>query len=93
MSSKGIKFLKSHEADSNSEFEKDALWEQENEDRLRKSRKLATSLINYMQLNNLTKSDIAIQLGVSIQYISRLLSCRDSLSLEELAKKADRLEL
>ena len=41
---------------------------------LRWSRGIALSIVDYMQANGLTRSDIANKLGVSPQYVSRILS-------------------
>lgn len=91
MDTKGIQFLKEHESKSKSQFEADAQWERENEAWLKWSRKVATSIINYMQQNNLTRSDIAERLDVSPQYVSRMLSGTVNFTFKAIAKLENKL--
>lgn len=52
----------------------DVAWRKENAGWLRWSRQLAVTLIGYMQDNGLKRADLAARLGVSPQYVSKLLS-------------------
>ena len=72
-------------------FVAEARWRQENEIWLRMSRSVALSLVDYMQENNLSRADLAGELGVSAQYLSRILSGTENLSLKSVAKIESRL--
>ena len=74
MKSKAINFLESHQSETASQFVKDAQWRKENESWLKWSRRLAVSLVGYMQDHKMKRSDLANKLNVSPQYVSRLLS-------------------
>ena len=63
-----------------------AKWRQENEMWLRWSRGIALSIVDYMQANGLTRSDIANKLGVSPQYVSRILSGSTNFSFKSVAE-------
>ena len=84
--SKAILFLEEHQSAEASTFEKEARWRQENEIWLRMSRSVALSVIDYMQENNLSRSEVASKLGVTQQYLSRILSGTENFSLKTIAK-------
>ena len=86
METKGIKFLKEHQSKTKSQFEANAQWERENELWLRWSRNVATAIINYMQQNHLTRANIAEKLGVSPQYVSKILSGTVNFSFKTVAE-------
>ena len=50
------------------------------------SRSVSLAIIDYMQENNLSRAQIANKLGISQQYLSRILSGMENLSLKSLAK-------
>lgn len=58
---------------------------------LRWSRQLATTLIGYMQDNGMKRADLAAKLGVSPQYVSKLLSGTENLSFKRIANIEERL--
>ena len=91
MASKAIKFLESHECETPSRFTEEAAWRKENASWLRWSRQLAVTLIGYMQDNGLKRADLALKLGVSPQYVSKLLSGTENLSFKSIANIEDRL--
>lgn len=91
METKGIKFLKEHQSKDASQFEADAQWEKENETWLRWSRSVATTIINYMQQNHLTRADVAEKLGVSPQYVSKILSGTVNFSFKTVAELQTKL--
>lgn len=91
MASKTIKFLETHMSETPSRFVEDAEWRKENASWLRWSRQLAVTLIGYMQDNGLKRSDLAARLGVSPQYVSKLLSGTENLSFKSIANIEDRL--
>ena len=84
--SKAIDFLEKHQSNTPSKFEEEARWRQENETWLRLSRSVSLTLIDYMQEHNLSRVELASQLGVSQQYLSRILSGTENFSLKTIAK-------
>lgn len=91
MASKAIKFLESHQSDTASRFVEEATWRKENASWLRWSRQLAVTLIGYMQDNGLKRADLAVRLGVSPQYVSKLLAGTENLSFKSIANIEDKL--
>lgn len=91
MKSKVIKFLEEHQSESSSNFVEDANWRKENANWLRWSRQVAVLLIGYMQDNGIKRTDLATRLGVSPQYVSRLLSGKENLSFKSIANIEDKL--
>lgn len=91
MASKAIEFLVSQESEIPSRFTEEATWRKENASWLRWSRQLAVKLIGYMQDNGLKRADLALKLGVSPQYVSKLLSGTENLSFKSIANIEERL--
>lgn len=91
MASKAIKFLEAHKSDTQSRFMAEANWRKENASWLKWSRQLATTLMGYMQENGLKRTDLASRLGVSPQYVSKLLSGTENLSFKSIANIEDKL--
>ena len=91
MSSKAIQFLEANQSETPSRFVEEANWRKENAGWLRWSRQLATTLIGYMQDNGLKRADLADRLGVSPQYVSRLLSGTENLSFKSISNIEDKL--
>lgn len=91
MASNAIKFLKEHQSETPSRFAEEAAWRKENASWLRWSRQLAVILIGYMQDNGLRRADLAVRLGVSPQYVSKLLSGTENLSFKSIANIEDNL--
>ena len=91
MSSKAIQFLEANQSETPSRFVEEANWRKENAGWLRWSRQLATTLIGYMQDNGLKRADLADRVGVSPQYVSRLLSGTENLSFKSIANIEEKL--
>lgn len=91
MTNKALHFLETHQSDAPSRFTENAQWRKENASWLRWSRQVALAIIDYMQDNGLKRSDLAKKLGVSPQYISRLLSGTENLSFKSIANIEDKL--
>ena len=91
MSSKAIQFLEANQSETPSRFVEEANWRKENAGWLRWSRQLATTLIGYMQDNGLKRADLADRLGVSPQYVRRLLSGTENLSFKSIANIEEKL--
>lgn len=91
MTNKALHFLEAHQSDAPSRFTENAQWRKENASWLRWSRQVALAIIDYMQDNGMKRSDLAKKLGVSPQYISRLLSGTENLSFKSIANIEDKL--
>lgn len=85
MNQKTLDFLEAHKSEQPSTFTEDAKWRQENEVWLKWSRGIALSIVDYMQANNQSRADIAAKLGVSPQYVSRILSGTTNFSFKSIA--------
>lgn len=86
MRQKTLDFLEAHQSEKPSTFVEDAKWRQENEVWLKWSRNVALSIVDYMQENGASRSDIATKLGVSPQYVSRILSGSINFSFKSIAE-------
>ena len=86
MKQKTLDFLEAHKSEQHSTLTEDAKWRQENEVWLKWSRGIALSIVAYMQANSLSRSDIANKLGVSPQYVSRILSGTTNFSFKSIAE-------
>lgn len=91
MRKKTLDFLEAHQSDLPSTFCEDAKWRQENEVWLRWSRRIALSIVDYMQKYGLTRSDIANKLGVTPQYVSKILSGNTNFSFKSVAEIESKL--
>ncbi len=91
MKNKNIQFLENNQSAAPSKFEDEANWRKENAGWLRWSRQLAVILIGYMQDNGLKRAELAARLGVSPQYVSKLLSGTENLSFKSIANIEDKL--
>ncbi|MCI6857566.1 MAG: helix-turn-helix domain-containing protein [Bacteroidales bacterium] len=91
MASNAILFLEGHKSETPSRFAEEAAWRKENASWLRWSRQLAIILIGYMQDNGLKRADLAARLGVSPQYVSKLLSGTENLSFKSIANIEEKL--
>ena len=86
MRQKTLDFLEAHQSSQPSTFTEDAKWREENKVWLRWSRGVALSIVDYMQENGLSRSDVANKLGVSPQYVSRILSGSTNFSFKSIAE-------
>lgn len=91
--SRAIDFLKKHESISPSHFEENAKWRKENEAWLEWSRNIALSLVEYMESNGLNRYGLAERLGVSPQYISKILSGKVNFSFKSIAELEQKLNI
>lgn len=91
MREKTLNFLEAHQSEQPSTFVEDVRWRKENEVWLKWSRGVALAIVDYMQANSLTRSDIAAKLGVSPQYVSRILSGNTNFSFKSIAEIESKL--
>lgn len=59
---------------------------QENASWLRRSRRVAYAVMDYMQENQFSRNDIAEKLGVSPQYVSKILSGKANFSFKTISE-------
>ena len=86
-----IDFLKKHESISPSHFEENAKWRKENKAWLEWSRNIALSLVEYMESNGFNRNGLAERLGVSPQYVSKILSGKVNFSFKSSAELEQKL--
>lgn len=86
-----IDFLKKHESISPSHLEENAKWRKENKTWLEWSRNIALSLVEYMESNGLNRNGLAERLGVSPQYVSKILSGKVNFSFKSIAELEQKL--
>ncbi|WP_407405214.1 helix-turn-helix domain-containing protein [Sodaliphilus sp.] len=86
MRKKTLEFLEAHQSDEPSTFVEDARWRAENAIWLRWSQSVAMSIVDYMQENGLSRSDVAQRLGCTPQYVSRILSGKTNFSFKSIAE-------
>lgn len=91
--SNSITFLKDHEASSPAQFEENARWRKTNKAWLVWSRNVALTLIEYMEANGLNRADLARRLGVTPQYVSKILSGKVNFSFRSIAEIEEKLDL
>ena len=81
MNSKAVQFLEAHQSGERSTFVDDAKWRQENASWLRRS-----AIMDYMQDKGLSRNDVAEKLGVSPQYVSKILSGKVNFSFKTISE-------
>ena len=59
---------------------------QENASWLRRSRRVAYAIMDYMQAGGLSRNDVAEKLGVSPQYVSKILSGKVNFSFKTISE-------
>ena len=91
MKSRAIQFLEANQSGQVSTFEADAQWRAENASWLKRSRSVALAIIDFMQENGLSRNDVAKLLGVTPQYVSKILSGKVNFSFKSVAEIEDRL--
>ena len=86
MKSKVTQFLEAHQSCERSTFVDDVKWREENASWLRRSRRVAYAIMDYMQENQFSRKDIAEKLGVSPQYVSKILSGKVNFSFKTISE-------
>ena len=91
-----IEILKANQSATPSKWREKAEWRKENCEWLKKSQQIALTVLNIIGTPKLfSQVELAKEIGVSPQYISRLLKGTENLSLETITKleKALNVEL
>ena len=91
MANEALLFLENHQSETPSRFTENAQWRKENASWLRWSRQVSLAIIDYMQENGLKRLTSLKKLGVSPQYVSRLLSSTENLSFKSIANIEEKL--
>ena len=86
MKSKAIQFLEANQSGERSTFIDDAKWRRDNASWLKRSRRVAYAVMDYMQKNQFSRNDIAEKLGVSPQYVSKILSGKANFSFKTISE-------
>ena len=88
-----ISRLKEHESSTPSRWRENAEWRMANKSWLRYSQRIAMMMLDRMEELGLTQKSLAIKMGCSQQYISRVLKGTENLSIETISKIESALEL
>ena len=91
--SRTIDFLKEHESNVPSKFQENAEWRRENREWLNWSRDVALSLVDYMEINEINRNGLAERLGVTPQYVSKILSGKVNFSFKSIAEIENKLSI
>lgn len=91
--SRTIDFLKEHESNAPSKFQENAAWRRENREWLKWSRDVALSLVDYMEANGINRNGLAERLGVTPQYVSKILSGKVNFSFKSIAEIESKLSI
>lgn len=91
--SRSIKFLEAHQAKEKSKFIENAFKRQNEQMWLNWSQCIALSIMDFMIENNVSRSDLADNLGVTHQYVSEILSGKANFSLKSIASISNKLHL
>ena len=93
MKSKAVQFLEAHQSGECSTFMDDVKWRQENAAWLRKSRRVAFAVMDYMKENNISKEKLAEEMAVTPDFVSNLLSGKVKANSEVLKRLAAKEQL
>lgn len=86
MKPKAIQFLEANLSGDRSTFVDDAKWRRDNAAWLKLSHRISYAIMDYMQDNHKTRNDVAEELGVSPQFVSKILSGSHYMDLKEFVK-------
>ena len=92
MKSKSAEFLEAHQSGERSTLVEDVKWRQESSRWLKRSQRVSYVIMDYMQANQLSRNDIAEKLGVSPQYVSRILSGKMNFTFKTISAIEERLQ-
>lgn len=82
-----IEKLNALKSSTPSEWREKAQWRRENREWLKKSREIALAVLNAISNNPaMTQKELARQMGVSPQYVSKILKGEENLSLQTITK-------
>ncbi len=79
-----VKLLKEVKRDDT--WIKEALWRQENRAWLERSAKIAIQVLETLSEQNRTQKDLAVEMGVSPQFVNKIVKGSENLTLETISK-------
>ena len=88
-----LEFLEKHSDNEVSSFAKEAAERKANNKWQKWSRHIALKIVDFMQENNFSRNEVATRLGVSPQYVSKLLSGKINFSLKSIAEIEEKLKI
>lgn len=91
--SRTIELMKQHESKTPSRYQENAEWRRENREWLKWSRDVALSLIDNMETNGINRNGLAERLGVTPQYVSKILSGKVNFSFKSIAEIENKLSI
>lgn len=71
----------------------DAIFAEENEAWLEKSSQIAIKILRYLRSNKISQVELSKKLGVSAQYVNKIVKGKENLSLETICKIESALEV
>lgn len=91
MKNKAIQFLEAHESNNPSRFLENARRRKANRLWYKYTRGVALALIGYMDDHHLSKKELAESMGVTVQYLGRLLRGEENLTFQSLSQIEEKL--
>ena len=86
MKSKAIQFLEANQSGDRSTFVDDSRWRRDNAAWLKLSHRISYAIMDYIQDNHKTLNDVAEELGVSPQFVSKILSGKVNFSFKTISE-------
>ena len=83
---KSIEFLESKASSTPSKLRERAEWRRANREWLRKSQQIALNIMTHMEQQGLTQRELAQRMGVTPQYVNKILRGSENLSLDTICK-------
>ena len=83
---KSVEFLEQNASSTPSKLRERAEWRRANRDWLRKSQQIAMTIMSHMDELGMTQKELAQKLGVSPQYVNKVLRGTENLSLDTICK-------
>lgn len=81
-----LDIIETNKSATPSKWREKAEWRRNNREWIRKSQRIAMTILNWMEENNISQKELASRLNVSPQYVSKLLKGSENLSLETITK-------
>ena len=83
--------LKQHQSKTPSKWREEAEFRRANKSWIRRSQKIAVKILSKMRESGISQTELAIKMGCSQQYVSKILKGQENLSLETISKIEDSL--
>lgn len=76
-----------------SSWHEEAQWSRKNGDWLKRSSKIAFRILSELDRKGLSQKELAAKMGVSPQYVNKIVKGKENLSLETISKIEEALEI